>query len=161
MPSPIMVRLYKVNFTKQQSRAPQLQDAGFYAPNELYKTITKDENWKPGTNYNNDGSNNTTEEFKNKQGQVILKRSFNNKKWHDTYYVYDDYGNLTFVLPPKLNTYASLWQQDNLATNIFPMYIRCTNPATKATITTWATIFPPTTNASNSTLEIITVPELL
>ncbi|WP_157498198.1 DUF6443 domain-containing protein [Formosa sp. Hel1_33_131] len=120
------VRLYKVNFINNDTKAPQLQDAGFYAPNELYKTITKDENWKPGTSYNNDGSNNTTQEYKNKQGQVILKRSFNNKKWHDTYYVYDDYGNLTFVLPPKLNTYASLWQQDNLGykyfSNVYSLY---------------------------------------
>ncbi|MDB9954023.1 DUF6443 domain-containing protein [Flavobacteriaceae bacterium] len=114
-----LVKLYKVSFTNNNTQAPQLQDTGFYAPNELYKTITKDENWTPGTNWSNDGTNNTTEEYKNKQGQVLLKRTFNNKKWHDTYYVYDDYGNLTYVLPPKLNTYASLWQQDNLGYNYF------------------------------------------
>src|SRR5699024_5040077 len=33
-----------------------------------------------------------------------LKRSFNNNQAHDTYYVYDDYGNLTYVIPPKVNT---------------------------------------------------------
>ena len=121
-----LVRLYKVAFIGNDTQAPQLQDAGFYAPNQLYKTITKDENWKPATNYNNDGTNTTTEEFKNKQGQVLLKRTYNNKKWHDTYYVYDDYGNLTYVLPPKLNTYASLWQQDNLGykyfSNVYSLY---------------------------------------
>lgn len=63
-----------------------------YDANQLYKTITKDENWVSG-------DNNTTQEFKNKEGQVVLKRTFNNGA-HDTYYVYDIYGNLTFVLPP-------------------------------------------------------------
>ncbi|WP_445456624.1 DUF6443 domain-containing protein [Flavobacterium sp. HNIBRBA15423] len=47
----------------------------------------------------------TTVEFKNKQGQVVLKRTHNQNKWHDTYYVYDDYGNLTYVLSPEINTY--------------------------------------------------------
>jgi hypothetical protein len=64
-----------------------------YAVNQLYKTITKDENWTAG-------SNNTTEEFKNKEGQVVLKRSYNAGAAHDTYYVYDQYNNLTYVLPP-------------------------------------------------------------
>jgi RHS repeat-associated protein len=63
-----------------------------YPANTLYKMVTKDENW---TN----GDNNTTQEFKNKEGQVVLKRTFDNGA-HDTYYVYDQYGNLTYVLPP-------------------------------------------------------------
>ncbi|WP_299117038.1 DUF6443 domain-containing protein [uncultured Winogradskyella sp.] len=67
---------------------------GYYAANRLYKTITKDENWTAGKDH-------TTEEFKNKQGQVLLKRTYNNEVAHDTYYVYDDYGNLTYVLPPE------------------------------------------------------------
>jgi RHS repeat-associated protein len=72
-----------------------------YPANTLYKTVTKDENW---TN----GDNNTTQEFKNKDGQVVLKRTFGTSivngapvnTNHDTYYVYDQYGNLTYVLPP-------------------------------------------------------------
>ena len=70
--------------------------ATFYPAGVLYKTITKDENWTSGLDH-------TTEEFKNKQGQVILKRTYNNSQKHDTYYVYDDFGNLTYVLPPKLD----------------------------------------------------------
>ncbi|WP_440067975.1 DUF6443 domain-containing protein [Tenacibaculum discolor] len=73
---------------------------GYYEARELFKTITKDEN--------HDGSTSklhTTEEFKNKQGQVILKRTYvlvsGIETAHDTYYVYDDFGNLTYVLPPK------------------------------------------------------------
>jgi len=64
---------------------------GFAVNNE--QQDTKDENWTSGTDH-------TTEEFKNKSGQVILKRTYN-AGTYDTYYVYDDYGNLTYVLPPK------------------------------------------------------------
>jgi len=71
---------------------------GFYAANTLTKVETKDENWKSTQTYSND---HTTEEFKNKKGQVVLKRTYNNNIAHDTYYVYDDFGNLTYVLPPK------------------------------------------------------------
>ncbi|MET3022035.1 DUF6443 domain-containing protein [Flavobacterium hydatis] len=66
-----------------------------YAANQLYKTVTKNENWIASS-----GTNNTTEEFKDKEGRVVLKRTYNNGA-HDTYYVYDNYGNLTLVLPPK------------------------------------------------------------
>ena len=75
----------------------------YYPANTLYKTITKDENWTSG-------KNNTTEEFKNKEGQVVLKRTYSDvyengvlveaEAKHDTYYVYDVRGNLTFVMPP-------------------------------------------------------------
>jgi len=75
---------------------PTLVLSGSYAANELFKIITKDEN-HDGTS----ASDHTTEEFKDKQGRVILRRTFNNETKHDTYYVYDDYGNLTYVLPPK------------------------------------------------------------
>ncbi|WP_445456372.1 DUF6443 domain-containing protein [Flavobacterium sp. HNIBRBA15423] len=79
-----------------------LSNLGYYNANELYKTITKDENWSATQANIND---HTIVEFKNKQGQVVLKRSHNQNKWHDTYYVYDDYGNLTYVLSPEINTY--------------------------------------------------------
>ena len=79
---------------------PTLNNGGIsnYNSGELYKTITKDENWQAS-----DGKNHTTEEFKNKSGQVILKRTYNNSLLHDTYYVYDNFGNLTYVIPPKVN----------------------------------------------------------
>ena len=82
----------------------------FYAPGELYKTITKDENWTSAS-----GKNHTTEEFKNKQGQVVLKRTYANtltasEEPHDTYYVYDIYGNLTYVIPPKADVSQTVSQ---------------------------------------------------
>lgn len=66
----------------------------YYNANELYKTVVTDENRAK------------TEEFKDKEGRVVLKRTYNVKNpqtsnRHDTYYVYDMYGNLTYVIPPK------------------------------------------------------------
>ncbi len=69
---------------------------------QLYKTITKDENWVSGLA-------NTTEEFKDKEGRVVLKRTYaivgtgSTLEKHDTYYLYDQYGNLTFVVPPLVD----------------------------------------------------------
>ncbi|SHF74702.1 DUF6443 domain-containing protein [Flavobacterium defluvii] len=70
---------------------------GFYPANQLYKTITYDEN----TTASPTEANGSTVEFKNKEGQLILKRTYDAGVKHDTYYVYDSYGNLTYVIPPK------------------------------------------------------------
>ena len=98
------VKLYRVDLS---GGTPELTGNGDYPAGRLYKTVTKDENWSSGKLH-------TTEEFKDKQGRVVLKRTYGpadkNKDGnigsgesivaHDTYYVYDDYGNLSFVLPP-------------------------------------------------------------
>lgn len=68
--------------------ASLIQD-NHYAPDQLYKTTVTDENGAK------------TEEFKDKEGRVVLKRAYNGVIKHDTYYVYDIYGNLTYVIPPK------------------------------------------------------------
>ncbi|MFH6990749.1 RHS repeat-associated core domain-containing protein, partial [Flavobacterium collinsii] len=75
-----------------------LPEPGSYAEGKLYKTITYDEN--SGANLNESAG--STVEFKNTEGQVILKRTYDFGNRHDTYYVYDLYGNLTYVLPPKV-----------------------------------------------------------
>ncbi|KZS38233.1 hypothetical protein AWE51_19545 [Aquimarina aggregata] len=90
---------FKVIFTGGNTEKPELVKENHYLPNELYVTVTKDENWSPA-----DGNNHTTKEYKNKSGQVVLKRTYNANVAHDTYYVYDDFGNLTFVIPPKVTT---------------------------------------------------------
>jgi len=96
------VRNYGVSFPDpNNTEAPELVLHGNYNPNELYKTITKDENWVI-----TDGLNRTTEEFKDKLGRVILKRTYslnasNTAIAHDTQYAYDKFGNLTYVLSPK------------------------------------------------------------
>jgi len=78
-----------------------LIDQGAYGANQLYVTVTMDENWNSGL-----GLLNTTEEYKDKQGRVVLKRTYNlngsgQQETLSTYYVYDDLGNLAFVLPPS------------------------------------------------------------
>lgn len=86
---------------------PTLTSNLTYGANMLYKTITKNENWISGTD-------NTTEEYKDKEGKVVLKRTFDGGDAHDTYYVYDVYGNLTYVLTPKANIYFSTTELNNL-----------------------------------------------
>ena len=88
-------------------------DNGQYAAGQLYKTITQNENKASSiSTINNLNSKlNTTEEFKNKEGQLVLTRTFNQQIDSfngvttttplDTYYVYDQFGNLTYVLPPN------------------------------------------------------------
>ncbi|MCT4601292.1 MAG: DUF6443 domain-containing protein, partial [Marinifilum sp.] len=78
-----------------------------YTASQLYKTITKDENWTDQSTDELDKLN-TTEEFKDKQGQLVLKRSHVLQNGSstiteqlNTYYVYDNFGLLRYVLPPK------------------------------------------------------------
>jgi len=92
------VLLYDVSLS--DSYVPRLIYNGTnYAAGTLYKTVTTDENGQP------------IQEFKDKEERVILRRinilkednaPLNSSGNHDTYYVYDIYGNLTYVLPPKL-----------------------------------------------------------
>lgn len=65
----------------------------FYANAQLYVTKMTDED------------DNVSYEFKDKLGQVVLTRQIekDSKTQHDTYYVYDDFGNLRFVLPPLIS----------------------------------------------------------
>ncbi len=80
------VRYYYV--TSAGDYTPTLQKGSNYKGGLLYKTVVTDEN------------GNDTEEYKNKIGQVLLKRTFIGSSRVDTYYVYDKFGNLTFVIPP-------------------------------------------------------------
>ncbi len=91
------VRLYSVSLSSTYAPTLIQSTTSYYGAGDLYKNITKDENWTSGVN-------NTSEEFKDKQGRVVLKRTYNAGAAHDTYYVYDDYGNLTYVIPPKVVT---------------------------------------------------------
>ncbi|BFP43255.1 hypothetical protein FGF1_41000 [Flavobacteriaceae bacterium GF1] len=99
------VPYFYVHFVGGNTERPELRKGSgteeHYTTGELYKTITKDENHVSGSNH-------TTEEFTDKQGRVVLKRTYalvgSTEMAHDTYYVYDDFGNLTYILPPKVVT---------------------------------------------------------
>jgi len=94
------VRLYKATTSWNVTNLSYditFSDVGTtYAQYELYKMVTFDEN--SGVSPTEKAG--STVEFKNKEGQVILKRTYDATVNHDTYYVYDMYGNLTYVIPP-------------------------------------------------------------
>jgi RHS repeat-associated protein len=93
-----MAALYTISaIAADQSRT--LSRSGYYGAGQLYVTVSKDENWQSGRA-------GTMEEYKDKEGHVVLKRTFSGPvagPWEvlSTYYVYDDLGNLAYVLPPK------------------------------------------------------------
>jgi RHS repeat-associated protein len=63
-------------------------DGGYYPVNSLYVNTTLDEN------------SHTTVEFKDKDGRVVCKKVEKDSGYTYTYYVYDDWGNLAYVIPP-------------------------------------------------------------
>ena len=73
----------------------------YYKAAELLKNIVKNENWTTG-----DDLLNTVEVFTDKNGKKIAEFSYESDagsvKKLSTYYVYDDVGNLRYVLPPKM-----------------------------------------------------------
>ncbi|WP_265131652.1 RHS repeat-associated core domain-containing protein [Chryseobacterium oranimense] len=62
---------------------------GTFPANQLYKTTVTDE----------DGNINV--EYKNGKGQIIMARKYDGAFYNDTYYVYNEYDQLAFVLPQK------------------------------------------------------------
>ncbi|MFV0312259.1 MAG: DUF6443 domain-containing protein [Dysgonomonas sp.] len=92
------------------NQSPTLSQTTNYATGQLYVTEVKDE----------DG--NTSYEFRDKLGQIVLTRQMDGTTPLDTYYVYNDFGNQCFVLPPriqdegitqaKLNELAYLYKYD-------------------------------------------------
>ena len=118
---------YQVNITDEVAyycvnSNKQLQRNGNYLLNTLNKTVVTDEDGK------------ITTEYKNKQGQVVMKR-INSSSNVDTYYVYNDLGQLSYVLPPiavdslpstgqitddngVLKRYAYLYKYDERGNNV-------------------------------------------
>ncbi|GHU89921.1 hypothetical protein FACS1894155_07600 [Bacteroidia bacterium] len=99
---------------KYQVSGTGLVKIGNYGSNQLYVTKTTDEN------------NHVSYEFRDKLDRVVLQRQINgtgSDRCHDTYFVYDDFGNLAFVLPPlasdangtavALDKYGYIYRYDN------------------------------------------------
>ncbi|MGB3466269.1 MAG: DUF6443 domain-containing protein [Cyclobacteriaceae bacterium] len=97
------VRIFRVENLNDNPLNIALSEDGQYATGELYKSITKDENWTSGTDH-------TTEVYTDKLGRIVLKRNFDDSQRHDTYYIYDNFGNLTFVLSPEASEEAIITQ---------------------------------------------------
>ncbi|MBC7410092.1 MAG: RHS repeat-associated core domain-containing protein [Arcicella sp.] len=95
------VRRYKVVFPSTTTESHSIEVNGYYPPAVLNKKVTKDENWTTG-----DGLARTTQEFTDKEGKTVLKRTFTHGAvpgtsiTHNTYYIYDMFGNLSYVIPP-------------------------------------------------------------
>ena len=118
--------LYQANIASEVAfyfvnTSNQLQRNGYYAANTLYKTIVIDEDGK------------TVTEFKDKLDRLVMKRNSTNV---DTYFVYNDLGQLSYVLPPlaadalasdgtfndntttALTQYAYLYKYDERGNNV-------------------------------------------
>lgn len=82
---------------------PIAATASYYDAGQLYRTITTDEHDKKVV------------EYKDKEGKVILKKVqignsptiTSHTDWLCTYYVYDDFGLLRCVIPPKATEYLA------------------------------------------------------
>ncbi len=73
----------------------EMKHEGYYAVGQLYVNQTKDE------------LNRAVWDYQDKRGQTVLKRVEGDGSTReagplDTYYLYDDFGNLRVVVPPKL-----------------------------------------------------------
>jgi len=95
----MQVARYSATVNSDNTRT--LVSNGYYDPNKLTVTVSKDENWVSGRG-------GTAEEYKDSEGRVVLKRQYNfTAATHalqmlSTYYVYDDFGHLAFVMPPAV-----------------------------------------------------------
>ena len=96
-------RVARYEVTLDSEGLPSLTLEGSYAPGELRVTVSKSEDWDDAaTGFNRRLY--TTETYEDKQGQLLLTRSFNlnngTPEMLSTYYVYDAFGNLSYVLTP-------------------------------------------------------------
>ncbi len=80
----------EVKWLDPYGRSSGIQSKGYYPAGRLYKTTRTDE----------DG--NTAYEYTDLLGQVVLTRQMSDGMAHDTYYIYDGFGNLVCVVPPLL-----------------------------------------------------------
>ena len=91
------VKQYVIATTWVEGRTESiLTQPGIYPANALYKSVVTDE----------DG--NVTTGFKNKKGQTVLSRKNDGTQHVDTYYVYNEYGQLAYTIPPLASAAPTL-----------------------------------------------------
>ncbi|WPV01586.1 DUF6443 domain-containing protein [Mucilaginibacter sp. cycad4] len=99
-----IVVAYGVNINASGDRSLYVYGStGYYAANDLHVKVIKDPNWTA-----TDGRNGTHEIYTDEGGKDVLKRSFiknpsGTLEIVSTYFVYDDLGNLCYILPQASN----------------------------------------------------------
>lgn len=105
--SPNEVRRFSANSNWNSSEGVytnSIQDMGYYPSGDLFKQIIQDEQNTSDTNAH------STELYKDRMGKTILKRTYSTVgsntgiKPYDTYFVYDIYDNLVYIIPPMVKT---------------------------------------------------------
>ncbi|SEN52657.1 YD repeat-containing protein [bacterium A37T11] len=92
-------KISKYGVTLDSYGVPTLTHSGSYKLNQLTIKMSMDENYTSA-----DGRAGEVWEFTDKDGRIVVKRIFTlsgtTLQMLSTYYVYDDFGHLSFVLPP-------------------------------------------------------------
>lgn len=94
------VKLWKIDYTGVLQTGASITAS--YVAGKLHKTVVKDENWISG-------KRGIVEEFKDANGRVVLKRIWeSDMKALNTYYIYDSFGDICYVVPPLVtqNTFT-------------------------------------------------------
>ncbi|MGC4129629.1 MAG: DUF6443 domain-containing protein [Bergeyella sp.] len=95
---------YDVNSTGEVIKK-YIATTTWHANEQIYQSsVTNPENYASGTLYKQevrDEDQNVQQVFKNSLGQVVLIRKKDGTINIDTYYVYDDYNRLAFIITPK------------------------------------------------------------
>ena len=87
----------------------KLQKTGYYSAQTLTKTTSADEDGKQ------------TCEYKDMLGRVLLRRAIAEAGNHDTYFVYNDLGQMCFVLSPEASDLLSSMSAPTAPTNDNPL----------------------------------------
>lgn len=97
------VKLWKVNYNASGTPTGATGTTS-YALGRLFKTVIKDENWENmSSDPDKPSKTGTVEEYRDFDGRVVLKRIWETEsKKLETYYVYDDFGDLCYVVPPAV-----------------------------------------------------------
>lgn len=120
-PGSKIAALYLATVNSNYSETLSRPGNGNYAAGQLTVTVARDENWQPSN-----GCLGTTEQYKDKEGHMVLRRTYNlsNGKVQmlSTYYVYDNTGNLAFVLPPAARPDSAWVPSSTVLQNLCYLY---------------------------------------